>query len=257
MFRRIRIFILLFILLAVAVNTWRAQRQAVEWKAPLHVVIYPINGDRSERVTRYLATIQDSVFDEIEDFIEFQASTYHVYTSWGQPVTIALAPEVDAIPPAPPREHSMLSVVCWSLRLRYWAWRHDSYAGPSPQVRLFVQYFDPATPQALPHSLGLQKGMIGVVNVFAARHMAGSNNVVIAHELLHTLGASDKYAPATNLPRFPDGYAEPQRHPLHPQEKAEIMGGRIPHSESRASIPESLGQVVVGAATAREINWLR
>ena len=82
--------------------------------------------------------------------------------------------------------------------------------------------------------------MIGLVNAFAMDEMAGSNNVVITHELLHTLGATDKYDLATNMPRFPDGYAEPQRNPRLPQEVAEIMAGRIPKSATQADIPESL-----------------
>jgi hypothetical protein len=59
------------------------------------------------------------------------------------------------------------------------------------------------------------------------------------------------------LPAYPDGYAEPDKAPLLPQDFAEIMGGRIPRSQHEAEIPESLDQVLVGAATAREINWLK
>ena len=58
--------------------------------------------------------------------------------------------------------------------------------------------------------------------------------MVIAHELLHTLGASDKYDPQSLAPIFPDGYAEPDRQPSHPQRMAEIMAGRIPVAEGRA-----------------------
>jgi hypothetical protein len=87
--------------------------------------------------------------------------------------------------------------------------------------------------------------------------MAGSNAVIIAHELLHTVGATDKYDFATNLPRFPDGYAEPERTPRYPQAFAEIMGGRIPVSEIRADIPVTLDQTLIGAATAAEIGWAK
>ena len=87
--------------------------------------------------------------------------------------------------------------------------------------------------------------------------MRGSNAVVIAHELLHTLGASDRYDLGTGLPQHPLGYAEPERRPLHPQRLAEIMGGRIPLSATRAEISRSLDQVILGNATAHEIRWLR
>jgi hypothetical protein len=79
---------------------------------------------------------------------------------------------------------------------------------------------------------------------------------VIAHELLHTLGATDKYG-NDNLPRLPDGYAEPDRQPLYPQTFAELMGGRIPVTASEAEIPESLQQVVIGPLSAAEIGWTR
>jgi hypothetical protein len=59
------------------------------------------------------------------------------------------------------------------------------------------------------------------------------------------------------MPVYPDGFAEPDKDPLLPQDYAEIMGGRIPLSEGEAEIPESLDQVLVGAVTAREINWLK
>jgi len=99
--------------------------------------------------------------------------------------------------------------------------------------------------------------LVGVINAFASPAMAGSNNTIIAHELLHTLGATDKYDPATNLPRFPDGYADPEQHPRYPQEYAEIMGGRIPLTTSQAETPRSLAQTLIGQATAREIKWLQ
>ena len=123
-------------------------------------------------------------------------------------------------------------------------------------MRIFVLFHDPVVGVRLPHSTGLQKGLIGVVNAFAQSDMEGSSNVVIAHELLHTLGATDKYEP-NGSPRFPDGYAEPDASPRTPQRRAEIMAGRIPVSETQAEIPEGMSQVVIGAQTAREINWIK
>jgi hypothetical protein len=120
-----------------------------------------------------------------------------------------------------------------------------------------VLYHDPSTLQRVPDSHGLQKGLMGVVHVFADPAMGGSNNVVIAHELLHTVGATDKYDLATGLPLYPDGFADPERDPRYPQEQTEIMAGRRPVSAQDAEIPRSLRQVIVGPATAREIKWTR
>jgi hypothetical protein len=85
--------------------------------------------------------------------------------------------------------------------------------------------------------------------------MARQNNVIITHEFLHTLGATDKYDPATNQPLYPDGYAVPDLQPLVPQRYAEIMAGRTPVSQTDATIPESLNDVIIGSLTAKEINW--
>ena len=83
------------------------------------------------------------------------------------------------------------------------------------------------------------------------------NLVILAHELLHTLNATDKYDFATNMPSYPDGFAEPDKTPRYPQDFAELMGGRTPISEQQAEIPKSLKQTLIGAKTAREIGWLK
>ena len=97
---------------------------------------------------------------------------------------------------------------------------------------------------------------MAVAHLFADRRMRGPNQVVLTHELLHTLGATDKYQPGTNLPRFPEGYGEPNAEPLYPQQRAELMGGRIAIAADYAEIPPDLGRVVVGPLTAAEIGWL-
>ena len=139
--------------------------------------------------------------------------------------------------------------------MRWWAYRNADTKGAGTQVKLFLIYFDPALNSRLGHSTGLQKGLIGRVNVFASRDMASQNNVVIAHEFLHTLGATDKYDPATNQPIFPDGYALPDQVPLLPQRYAEIMGGRTPVTQTVAEQPAGLHETLIGEKTAMEINW--
>ena len=127
----------------------------------------------------------------------------------------------------------------------------------TPDIRIYALYNHPSTAQQLAHSVGLQKGLIGVANLFSVNQMTSDNNFVIAHELLHTLGASDKYDPMSNQPIFPVGYAEPELSPLYPQRYAEIMGGRIPVSPKWSTVPKSLDLVLVGPQTALEIGWLK
>ncbi len=42
-------------------------------------------------------------------------------------------------------------------------WTTDDNPGPAPQVRLFVQYYDPLRFPRLDHSVGLSKGALGVM----------------------------------------------------------------------------------------------
>jgi hypothetical protein len=254
MFKALRIGVLLFILAAVALGAWRTRTGVVEWKYTLAVNLYPISGDGSEAVDRYLREVNADAFKPVEAFMREEARRYGRGSDAS--IEVGLHPELRSLPPEAPRTGNPLSVALWSLQMRYWAWKHTAKAGPGPQVKLFLVYFDPATHAHLPHSTGLANGLIGVVNVFAASNMTAENNVVITHEFLHTLGATDKYDPATNQPNFPDGYADPEQSPPHPQVFAEIMAGRIPLSEATAAQPSSLNHVVIGPATAREINWL-
>ncbi len=252
MWRNVRIIILLVVLAAVANGAWYAKTRAASWKGTLRIVVYPINADESPVTTAFIHAQNSESYRDIEDFIDREAHRHGRELT--RPVSVALGPEVRAHPPTPPHGGNVLEIALWSLRLRYWAWQHDNYRGPKAHIRLYVLFHHPARTQRVPHSLGLEKGMLGVVHAFAAKEDQGSNNVVIAHELLHTLGASDKYDLSTNLPRFPDGYAEPERSPRYPQLKAEIMGARIPIDPARVEVPASLTDVVMGGRTAMEIN---
>ncbi len=252
--RIFRIGLLLYLLVMVALGAWLSRSRSTDWDATLWVAVYPINADGSDVTNDYIARLRVEHFQDINAFIAGEGRRYGLQLT--APVTMELADFVAEQPPATPVGHNAIAVMWWSLRLRYWAWTIErSQARPSPDVQMFVRYHDPAISPALMHSVGLQKGLIGVVNAFAERDMSGENNVVIAHELLHTLGATDKYDAETTLPGYPDGFADPDQNPLYPQKQAELMAGRIPISNSQAQMPGSLRQVVVGPATAREINW--
>lgn len=256
MFGLLRKFVLLMLLFFVAMSAYLSASGATRWKQPLWVQVYPINSDGSAVTRRYIERLQRDDFTAIESFMQAEAARYGVAIN--EPVRVFLSPELNDEPPLPPWDSNFVRIGWWSLQLRWWAYeatRGDE--GPRPDIRLFLRYHDPQQQPVLAHSLGLQKGRLGIVNLFASRSQAATNNFVIAHEMLHTIGATDKYAGADHLPAFPDGYADPERVPLYPQSRAEIMGGRIPLSADSAAIPASLREVSVGAATAREIRWLQ
>lgn len=253
MFRMIRITVLLYVLLIVAMTTWSTRARNTDWDDPLWVVVYPIDGEGNRSVSEYIAQLSEAPFEPIEAMMRKQASAWGV--TLDKPVDMKFAPVVDSLPPSPPASANPLAVAYWSLRLRLWAWRNDTFDGPA-DIRLFVVYYDPDARARLAHSLGLQKGFLGVVNAYGDPAYDGRNNVVLAHEMLHTLGASDKYDPRTNLAYFPTGFAEPERSPLYPQRRAELMAGRIPVNASEAKMPATLADTVIGRATALEIGWI-
>ena len=254
MFKYLRITFLLVLLLLAAGHTWLTRLRTTSWELPLTAVVYPINGDGSPVASRYIAGLTPESFAPVGRFLAREGADYGL--TLAEPVRIELAGVVPELPPEPPRSGGIPQIMFWSLKLRWWSWRRNNYQDPV-DIQLFVIYYDPASHRALDHSLGLEKGQIGVVKAFADWRDAPRNQVIIAHELLHTLGASDKYDPANEQPLFPDGYAEPERQPLRPQVMAELMGGLIPLGDGKSVMPDHLGQVLIGPASAREIGWLQ
>jgi hypothetical protein len=254
-FKMLRVLILLLVLLFVALTTWQDRYRSTRWHAPLFVSIYPIAADDSAVTSRYLATLDAERFKPIDDFFAREAARYRL--SIRDPVKIRLRTELQDRPPQRAADSGIFATALWSLRLRYWAWRMSGHVNEPEDIRIFVLYHDPALTSAVPHSLGLTKGLIGVVYGFAAAEMDGQNNVVIAHELLHTVGATDKYSPGSDRPLFPHGYGDPNQVPLYPQRSAEIMAGRRMLSAERWEQAESLDEVLIGPATALEIRWTR
>ena len=253
MFKTIRIFFLLLILLFVSVSSWLTETRSTDWNNSLYVKVYPINGDDSNISKKYIDSLELKNFQSIEDFVGREVTRYGL--SLKKPVRMELGLPIAEQPPKLADSPGALSVMWWSIKMRWWANRAtDDQDSLDPDVRIFVRYHSPETDFVLENSVGLQKGMVGVVNAFASRRHTGANNVIIAHEFLHTLGATDKYDPANGLPSYPAGYAEPEREPRHPQRFAEIMGGRIALSNDDAVIPKSLNYVVIGDITATEIR---
>ena len=256
MFRKIRIAVLLLILFAVAMDAWLTRAFSTDWEERLYIAVYPINADGSRAAENYIERLTPAAFDAVEEFIAREASRYG--RSLEQPIRVELGLPISEQPPSLGESPNVPAIMGWSLRMRWWTGSVTSdQERIRPDVRIFVRYHSPDTLLPLEDSVGVQKGMYGIVNAYASRRLEGRNNVVIAHEFLHTLGASDKYEPGTGLPLAPHGLAEPDRQPLYPQARAEIMGGRIALSAHEAEIPKSLSYAIIGPQTAAEIRLVR
>lgn len=253
-FRNLRVAILLFILAYAAIYTKQQRLTTTSWYKPITVTIFPINGDNTTKTAEYISQLTGNAFQDIDRFFARNAKKYDLIAQ--QPIQTELGSSINSLPPSPPADrNSTLSAVLWSLKLRYWAYKHtpDSPSN-SDRIRLFVIYHQQNN-RPLSHSLGLQKGLLGVIHAYANQQQDKQNTIVMTHEIFHTVGATDKYD-LHNQPLYPIGYADPDKQPLYPQDKAEIMAGRLAISAERAEMPASLGNVIVGHTTAREVNWL-
>lgn len=254
MWKKIRIIILLLILATAVQNTW-LNKADLAWKDNFYVAVYPVNVDNSAKVSDYLRTLTRDDFEPVTEYFAREAEPYHL--GLRRPIEVQLGAQVADIPPAPPKDGSVVGAIIWSLKFRYFAWRHSPKVNVKPAIRLYLLYYDPVTNPRLSHSTALNKGRIGRVNLFGDSAYAKQNLVILAHELLHTVNATDKYDLTNSIPIYPDGFAEPDKSPLYPQDFAELMGGRVPISETQAEIPKSLKKTLIGVKTAREIGWLK
>lgn len=252
-FKTLRIAILLLVLAVVASTALQDRYRSTRWREPLYIAIYPIAADDSAVTAAYLAELDAERFKPIDGFFIREAERYRLDSQ--EPIKTRLRAPLQDRPPQRTADAGLFTTALWSLRLRYWAWRESGHVSEPEDIRIFVLYHDPALTPEVPHSLGLTKGLIGVVYAFAAHAMDGANDVVIAHELLHTLGASDKYTPGNDAPSFPEGYGDPRQAPLYPQRTAELMAGRRMLSAAKWVQADNLDEVVIGPATALEIRW--
>jgi len=255
-FKFIRIAILLFILISVW-NHFDTQKKVVQnWQGTQDIVITPIDFDNQSSTASGIQKLSSEQFEEINEFLSNQAKSYGLNLK--HTVNIRLGKVITSLPPALPKiDASTLDIMLWSLKLRWWAWRNKTDDSHSSQINLYVMYSSPKPNQRLPHSTGLQKGLIGLIHANASPKAQNRNNMIIAHELLHIFGASDKYEFKTGHPIFPEGYAQPNKNKLYPQTKAEIMAGRIPISKIKFARVTKISQTVIGEKTAQEIGWIK
>lgn len=254
MWRILRICLLFIVLLTVARQTFLDQAD-LEWHDNFYVALYPINADGSEQSAAYIRSLNVAQFEPIETFFAEEAARYQL--GMRRPIAVQLGAEVNDVPLPPPENASILQNMFWSLSFRWFAWWNSPEVAVKPDIKLYLLFYDPNTSFNLQHSTALNKGRIGRVNLFAAQGNAKKNMVVTAHELLHTLNATDKYDLSTGQPIYPDGYAEPNKVPLFPQYYTELMGAYLPISQAEQRMPISLKQTLIGQKTATEIGWIR
>ena len=256
MFKKVRIAILLLVLLSVTSTLLLQKDIAQDWQGTLDIRIIPVTADQKHQTKQFINTLNPNKYNDIKRFLVFQAKRYNLNLE--NSFNIQLEKPIENIPPVVPSSNSSkLDIILWSLKLKYWAWKNKPSDHHLGQVRLYILYQSPEDGIVLPHSTGLQNGLIGLVNARAVKSRESLHRVIITHELLHIFGASDKYIIGSGLPIYPDGYAFPDKKPLYPQPKAEVMGRSIAKSKTKFDVAINLNQILIGPKTANEIGWLK
>jgi len=253
-FSTVRVTVLLLFMLCLGFVSLTQLVYTRNWNQTLQVTVFPLNADGHLVTADYINSLSDDSFSIIDRWAEREARRYDLDLQ--QPFEVKLGEPIRNLPPPWPENAHEMAVLFWGLRLRWWAFRNTpDDGGGITRIRMFVMYHSGDSDQPLSHSLGLQKGLIGLVHAYALHEQTSQNNVVIAHEMLHTVGAIDKYT-EYGTPMYPAGFVHPRREPLFPQRYAEIMAGRIPTSYGSSYMAESLRSTQVNQFTANEINWL-
>jgi hypothetical protein len=97
-------------------------------------------------------------------------------------------------------------------------------------------------------------GRRGLVDATLAPGEIVLETMAVAHEVLHCLGATDKYDENGHA-RGPEALVDPRKVPLFPQDEAEVMVGERPVSPVEGAPVHSLNEVGIGPKTAEEIRW--
>ena len=251
--KKFRVALLLAVLAAV---TWTLLSTRPppppDWNESLKVVIYPYNADGSEAAAHYIAGLRQEDFQPIADFFAEQAARYQLGLE--MPFELALGQEISAAPAGPPASRNLFTRARWGLAVRWWHFRFRDQVN-QPDIIVVARY---RAPDELPenmHSIAIAAQRLAVAKLVADPRTTAYNQVILAHEILHTVGATDLYHPDTGRSIYPEGYTAPDQSPLHPQQKAEIMAGRIPVTPFRSVQATNLDQVIIGPTTAKDIGW--
>lgn len=257
-FYRVRVTLLLSLLAVVvlwAASDWQRRRARKSWTAPLRIALVLVEREPVPEAT--LSALRNRIFD-LERRLQSERRRHtgrdlapFAFVVKGPVSTSSAAPRV--------AEQDFLGLVAHTLSL--WRWTRDidqragvEWRGYDSRIYLVLKPAAHAAP-AFVEGESEDGGRVGVASADIDAAMIDFTLIVATHELMHTLGASDKYD-QTGHARYPDGFAQPHRDPPFPQPGAEIMARNVPLGPGSERPPESLSELFVGDVTAREIGWL-
>ena len=118
MWKKLRITILLYVAVIVAMTSWSTRARHAEWEQSLWVTIYPINGDGSVVAQEYIDSLVESDFHSMEEFFVKQARAFKLNVH--RPIEAKLSAPVESLPPSPPDAkngytiHINFSIYCFT-----------------------------------------------------------------------------------------------------------------------------------------------
>lgn len=258
-FFRVRVAVLSTILLGVLAFAWtdvHRRRARTDWHRTLGVALVVLR--RGPVADANIAALERRV-PVLTDLLAAEARRFRPAAP--QPFAFSIYGPVDVGegPPAPASEGLVdLATQAWT------SWRYLSRVDRAVGLDssgLDARIYLVATPardaqQTFVEGYSEQGGRVGFVAVELEDSMIDAALFVATHELFHTLGATDKYEPGGAI-QIPEGLAEPERLPMLPQRYVELMARQRPIAPGIAEPLDSLDEMRVGAATAREVGWLR
>jgi len=258
-FARVRVAVLLVVLLLVGMWAWRdvrSRQQRTDWRRALVVALVVVRD----------GAVADDVIRGLEARVPYLRERLHDELARYRPGAFApvtfVSRDLGALPSPVPRAtgEGWTELAQFNYQLWRFARAVDTAAAldaSTVDARIYLVVRPPRDKAHLwVEGVGQQGGRVGVVEVEINATMIDFALFVATHELMHTLGATEKYDAAGHV-LVPAGLADPDQDPLYPQQRAELMARFRAVSESKEVPPESLNELAIGPVTAREIGWLR
>ncbi len=229
----------------------RADRR--EWRVPLKVGLFVIrDGDVDPGAIDGIARRAE----EMSDILEVEYRRYGGEISPFELRVLGPIPLPEVLPEL--KNDDFLERVEFTYRM--WQFRRSvskSLGQPTDDIDVSILLVTRPARGKQPRmfeGIAARDGDFGVVQVELSDDTVDLAVITAVHETLHTLGAKDKYDPATGEAEYPAGYFDSRTR--YPQRYMEIMAHDIPLAEGKSRLPSLVGEVRIGNFTAREIGWI-
>lgn len=258
-YRQMAAFGILLVVLVVSARIYYNDNRKLDWDRTYNVALVEVVYDSKEDKAKGLSMSgRDLLQHSLEKWFESEAK--RIYKSNIKPFRFKLLGPVfsqELAPPLPLTDDNLWAKYKQTSTFINYFNNQLLETGANPddydiKLYLYIYPADKREDYEKQHSVGTTRGRFGVVFLPVGKQSTGRTLCLIAHETLHTVGASDKYD-ENHFTLFPDGYFEPTKR--YPQEFAEIMSLAFPIAPGKEKDAENLDLSRVGEKTAIEIGW--